>query len=282
MQVYVLENGIKVTGICDFSLEDTCECGQCFRWNRQADGSYLGIAAGKGVRVLQEGDCLFFYGAMIDEFNSLWRHYFDLDSDYAAIRRELCEDEVLRRAAQFAPGIRILRAEAWETLCSFIISQNNNIPRIKGIIERLCAAFGERLEGGGYGFPSAEKLACLKEEDLATLRCGFRDKYILDAARKVAGGELDLEALRYAPIEEARERLQCIKGVGPKVAECVLLYGLHRLEAFPVDVWMKRVMEVLFPQGLPEFAREYAGIAQQYLYHYVRSNPEVLGQRAGA
>lgn len=282
MQVLALENGIKVMNLEDFSLSDTCECGQCFRWNRQEDGSYTGIVVGKSVRVSHDGDNLFFHGATLEEFNFLWRQYFDLDRDYAAIRRQLCEDEVLRQAAEFAPGIRILKAEPWETLCSFIISQNNNIPRIKGIVERLCTLFGERLKDGGYSFPAAERLACLSEEDLAPIRSGFRGKYILDAARKVAGGEIDLEQLQRAPIEEARERLQVIKGVGPKVAECALLYGFHRLEAFPMDVWMKRAMAVLFPQGLPEFARQYAGIAQQYIFYYVRSNPQVLEQKAGA
>ncbi len=281
MRVEALDNCVKVSGLEDFSLVETCECGQCFRWNGQPDGTYIGIAAGKRAQVEQKGDALFFYGVTEEEFEEFWRGYFDLDFDYGAVRRLVCGNEVLRAAAEFAPGIRILRAEPWETLCSFIISQNNNIPRIKGIIERLCSTFGEEIEGGGYSFPGADRLAGLKEEDLAPLRCGFRAGYILDAARKVAEGEIDLEALRLAPIEEARAELQKIRGVGPKVAECVLLYGLHRLEAFPVDVWMKKAMTRLFPEGLPECARPFAGIAQQYLYHYVRNNPEVLEERAG-
>lgn len=144
--------------------------------------------------------------------------------------------------------MRILRQEGFETLISFLFSQNNNVPRIKGIIERLCCSFGDPIGEGLYGFPSPERLAALSEEELAPLRCGWRGAYVLDAARKVASGTVDLKTAASLPMGEARQALQTIKGVGPKVAECVLLYGIGRLEAFPLDVWMKRAMAAIFPR----------------------------------
>ena len=178
----------------------------------------------------------------------------------------------------YAPGIRVLHQPAWEALAAFIMSQNNNVPRIKGIIERLCTAFGDPL-AWGYDFPPPERLAGLGEEDLRVLRCGWRWEYLLDAAEKVASGLLPLDQVAVLPLPEARQALQSIKGVGPKVAECVLLYGMGRLEAFPLDVWMKRAMKILFPGKKPEDFGPYAGIAQQYIFHYCRTHPDEI--RAG-
>ena len=249
----------------DFDLTATLECGQCFRWDKQPDGSYRGIA-GRRVLCITENHL---EEAGKDPF---WRVYFDLDRDYAAIRDELAQvDPILAKAAAFAPGIRILQQDPWEALCSFIISQNNNIPRIKGIVARLCQAFGEKTASGILCFPTPDRLARENEEALACLRCGFRARYILDAARKVAGGQIDLESLRTQPLAKAREQLMTIVGVGPKVADCALLYGLHRLDAFPMDVWMKRAMKEWFPGKQPEDFGPYAGIAQQYLFHYIRT-----------
>jgi N-glycosylase/DNA lyase len=163
-----------------------------------------------------------------------------------------------------------MRQPVFETLITFIISQNNNIPRISGIVERLCDNFGE--DRGGYrDFPSAETLSELSTFDLAPIRAGFRDKYIIDAARNWVDGTVREEFLKTAPLDSARDMLMKIKGVGPKVADCVLLFSANRLETFPKDVWIKRAMESLFPDGLPECAREYAGIAQQYIFHYARN-----------
>ena len=158
-----------------------------------------------------------------------------------------------------------------ELLCSFIISQNNNIPRIKGIIQRLCETLGEPSEEGLFHFPSPQRLAASSLEELAPLRAGFRAKYLLSAARLVTEGKVDLQAIPEMELEKARETLMLIHGVGPKVAECALLYGFHRLEAFPMDVWMKRVMAQWFPDKTPENFGPYAGIAQQYLFHYIRT-----------
>lgn len=278
MEITQLSQGLRLDGVTDFSLADTLSCGQCFRFFPNEDGSFSGVAGVHEARILQEGDTLLFYGATRQEVQDFWKAYLDLDTDYGAIRELLCQDPTLRRAAQYAPGIRILRQGPWEALCSFILSQNNNIKRIQGIIRTLCAQFGEKLPQGGFSFPSARRLAECTLEDLAPLRCGFRAKYVLDAARRVSSWDIDLEALRHAPLDVARAELMRIHGVGPKVAECALLYGLHRLDCFPVDVWISRAMEALFPQGLPQFALPFAGIAQQYLFHYVRTSP-VLEKR---
>ncbi len=255
-----------------FDLANTFECGQCFRWNREPDGAYCGIVRDREVRLIRQDDCIVIENCTEEDFDAIWKSYFDLDTDYGAIRRMLSEKSPsLRRAVDGIDGIRILRQDPWEALCSFILSQNNNIPRIRGIITRLCEGFGEPC-GNGYRFPAADTLAGLTAEELAPLRAGFRAKYILDAARKVASGEVKLTALYTAPIEDCRQQLMTIYGVGSKVAECVLLYGLHRTEAFPVDVWMKKALSGEFSDiSVPELGA-YAGIAQQYIFHYMRIN----------
>lgn len=161
----------------------------------------------------------------------------------------------------------------------FIISQNNNIPRIKGIVERLCRTFGQPLKNDDYGFPSPRDLAGLDESALSPLRCGWRAGYILDAARRVYSGEIKLDEVAAMPIDKARKTLMLIRGVGPKVAECVLLYGMGRYQAFPLDVWMKRAMSNLFPDLSPHSFGKYAGIAQQYIFHYIRCNPDCCTQK---
>ncbi len=269
MDIIYSEGAVHVGGLGDFSLKDTLDCGQCFRWS-ESGGGFDGIVEGRFCHAEQRGDTLLL-STTREDFDALWRDYFDLDRDYAALRREFSTDETLRAALAFAPGIRVLRQRPWETLCSYIISQNNNIKRIKGIIARMCESFGEPLcDGRGYAFPSAGRLATLDEQALAPLRCGFRAKYILDAAEKVASGEIDLAALRDMELDEARRTLMSIRGVGPKVAECTLLYGFGRTECFPIDVWIRRAMSELFPAGLPECAVREAGIAQQYIFHYMR------------
>jgi len=269
-------NIIRVTGVEDISLSDTLCCGQSFRW-REVDGGFRGTAFGKTVTVCKDGEDLLIKGTSREDFDSIWKSYFDLDTDYVAIRRDLSEKHpVLSEAAKFAPGIHILRQEPFEALVSFIISQNNNIKRIEGIVDRLCENFGEKLPEGSYAFPTPEKLATLSEDDLSPLRAGFRNRYILDAARKVASGEISLEECRTLPFSEANAKLMTIVGVGSKVADCVLLYGLHRTEAFPMDVWMKRAMSTLFPGVDPCDFGEYAGVAQQYIFHYSRMHPELF------
>lgn len=249
-----------------FDLNLTLDCGQAFRWT-ESEGKWHGVAYGKPLTVYQENGKIIF-DCNEDDYNTLWRKYFDLDTDYEKIV-SCYDDEYLTQAVKQYCGIRILHQEPWEALCSFIISANNNIPRIKGIIDRLCENFGEEKDGSKL-FPSANTLSNLTVEDLAPLRSGFRAKYIIDAAQKVANGIVDLKKIEENPIEFGREELQKINGVGAKVAECTLLYGFHKLDAFPIDVWVKRIMAELYPNGLPKCTKGTEGIAQQYLFHWRR------------
>ena len=276
MKCFSANDSITITGVRDLDLEQTLDCGQSFRWTKQDDGSFSGVAFGKYVNISLDGTDMIIKNA--DERDrGLWRGYFDLDLDYGKIREGISAiHPVLTEAAKYAPGIRILRQEPYEALCTFIISQNNNIKRIKGIVGRLCESFGGEIEEGVYAFPTAEKLASLTPEDLAPLRAGFRNRYIIDSAKKVASGEVDLDLCRTAGYEAARAELMKITGVGVKVADCTLLFGMHRIEAFPIDVWMKRAMEKLFPGMTAADFGEYAGIAQQYIFHYSRMHPELF------
>ena len=278
MNYEITSRGIEINiGSC-FDLKNTFDCGQCFRWNENPDGSFTGIVKDKCVRIYRDSDKIIIENSSEDDFKNLWENYLDLTVCYDDIRNEIISlDSRLQCAVDSIDGIRILNQEPWEALCSFIISQNNNIPRIKLIVSRLCENFGDEITGG-YTFPSADKIACLSVDDLAPLRSGFRAKYIIDAAQKVSSGEVNLEKMRTAPIDECRKELMTIKGVGPKVAECTLLYGLHRLEAFPIDVWMKKALSTLFSGISPENLGKYAGIAQQYIFHYSRLNPHLVEQ----
>lgn len=262
-----MEKSYKIICPTNFNLGLCLDCGQAFRWSFK-DGIWHGVAFDKYLKVQQTENEIIFYECTEDDFNNIWKNYFDLDLDYEKILLSY-DDEHLKKAISEYNGIRILRQEPWEALCSFIISQNNNIPRIKGIIERLCDTFGEGEEGK-KSFPSAEKIATLSVEDLAPLRAGFRAKYIIDAAQKVTNGEVDFNKIQENSIEFGREELQKIKGVGAKVAECTLLYGFHKIEAFPIDVWVKRIMAEMYPDGLPECTKGTEGIAQQYLFHWRR------------
>ncbi len=261
-----MKNKFEINCPAVFNLGLCLDCGQAFRWTEK-DGEWHGVAFGKALTVSQVENRLVL-DCTKEDFEKVWKNYFDFDCDYEKITKAY-DDKYLKAAVSEYSGIRILRQEPWEALCSFIISQNNNIPRIKGIVERLCDTFGEG-EMGQKSFPSAEMLAKLTVEDLAPLRAGFRAKYIIDAAQKVANGEVDFNRIHESPIDFGREELQKIKGVGAKVAECTLLYGFHKLEAFPIDVWVKRIMSEMYPDGLPECTKGTEGIAQQYLFHWRR------------
>ena len=257
-----------------FDPDTTFDCGQCFRWERQEDGAWQGVAHNRILTVRRQGESILLEGTDSEEFEQIWKRYFDLDRDYSCIKELLCGDGVLEAAIGFAPGMRILRQEPWEALCSFIISQNNNIPRIKGIISRLCESFGDEIAPNRYSFPDAQRIAALSPDELAPLRCGFRAGYITDAAQKVASGAVDLDSLSTMPLDEARAMLKTIKGVGPKVADCALLFGCGRLDCFPVDVWIKRALEHFYPNGFPQEYMQFGGIAQQFLFHYARRCPQ--------
>lgn len=268
-------------GVRNFDLAEILACGQCFRWKQTGEQRFSGIVAGKTCTLSQRGDMLALRGASEEDFSALWREYFDFSRDYGALKTLLRSDPIMSDAAAFSPGLRVLRQPPWETLCSFILSANNNIARISGIVERLCTLLGEPVDNG-CAFPPAERLAVLTPDDLAPIRCGYRAAYLLDAARAVAEGRLSLQPLYTLPLEEARTQLRTVKGVGPKVAECVLLYGFARTECIPVDVWIGRALQSFYPGGMPERFAPVAGLAQQYLFHYVRSCPESLQATAKA
>ena len=254
-------------------LEHIFECGQCFRWSPSPRGGYVGTAYGHATRLWLAEGCLHLL-ASPQEFHDIWRPYFDLDENYEALTAPLCCNDFMGRAVAYGRGLRILRQDPWEALVSFLVSQCNNIPRIRTILHTLCRLYGQPLLLEGetlYAFPSAARIACLSLEDLAPLRAGYRAQYILSAAQAVAGGSLDLEALKTMDTESARQAIQSLRGVGRKVADCFLLFGLHKLDAFPVDTWMKKA-QALYPPGFDQRAfGPLAGLAQQYIFYYARS-----------
>ena len=266
---------IEVTGVSDFDLVKIFECGQCFRWNADENGVYTGVAHGVAAHLRREGTSVFFSGTQ-NEFETVWRDYFDLERDYEEIRKRLCIDGFMKQATEFGAGIRILRQDSWEALCSFILSQCNNIRRIKRIINTLCCEFGDSIEFGDrvyHAFPSAGKLASQCEEGLSALRCGYRAAYVIGAARAVSEGALDLDSLSALSHEGVREALKMLRGVGNKVADCTALFGLGMLDAFPLDVWMKRSVAGQYGTGFdPVVFSPFAGIAQQYIFYYARKN----------
>ncbi|MDR0519910.1 MAG: 8-oxoguanine DNA glycosylase [Clostridiales Family XIII bacterium] len=283
--------------VTDFDVEDIFECGQCFRWRRQPDGSYSGVVEGSFANVSYIPDEKRYNIGQVKIWSNLlaadegarekyWRNYLDLGRDYTKIKRILStEDSVMARAVRIGGGIRVLNQGKWETLISFIISQNNNIPRIQGCIEALCREHGRNigvLKGEPlYSFPSVDRLSVLREEDLGSCRLGYRAKYIADTARAVAlDGGRTLAAAEKMPTDELEQYLLSLPGVGPKVANCVMLFSMKKTEVFPIDVWMRRVMGRVYGMsernmsGMRDYAArnfgEYGGIAQQYLFNYIR------------
>ncbi len=272
---------IKLYNIDHLVLEDTFLCGQCFRWEKDENGVFYGVVGNAAVKAYYHDKNTIYIESSNPDL-VYWSRYLNFSNDYNEIEKKLWQDELLRPCIEMGRGIRILRQELWETIVSFIISANNNIPRIKRIIGKLCEMFGERIEFDGkvfYGFPSPETLAALELEDLKEIRAGFRDKYILDAARRVASGEINLTELEKMNDVDAKKELMKIKGVGSKVADCILLFSLGRYKTFPQDVWIKRILNEIYgveEKEIGAFALEkfgnYGGIAQQYLYYYYAVN----------
>jgi len=274
MKVIKHKNEIEIIDINDFDLKKTFECGQCFRWNADDNGVYTGVAFGRVIK-LRSCENSVFITCSEKDFDSFWYNYFDLNRNYSGIREQLCIDDFMRGATEYGKGIRILRQDKWEALCSFIISQNNNIPRIKSIIDTLCREFGDEISFNGkifHTFPSAGKIATLDTERLSPLRCGYRAEYIIRTAAMVSEGVINLDALADSTPDITRTALKKLHGVGDKVADCVMLFGLHMLDAFPVDVWMKRAVVKHYGTDFdPKIFTPYAGIAQQYIFHYIRN-----------
>lgn len=283
-QKYVLED------INSFELKDIFDCGQCFRWNQQEDGSYIGVFGNNVLKVKKDDNQVVFEGVCEQEIKPTVEKYFDLNRNYEEIKEKLSKiDDNMKTSIEYGKGIRILNQDLWETIISFIISANNNIPRIKGIIERLSKAYGTKMIWRGkdyYTFPTAEQLKDVAVKEYRDLGLGFRDIRLYETTKMVLEKEIDLEKMRKNPNTiEVREELLKLSGVGPKVADCILLFSdLKRFEVFPIDVWVRRVMNDLYikqkdeakvsKKQIEKIAEEkfgnLAGLAQQYLFYWRR------------
>ena len=275
----------EMNAISDFELRDIFECGQCFRWNKEEDGSYTGVIKSGVINVKKEDEKIVFSGQTSEDLEKVCKKYFDLDRNYSEIKEIISiDDENMKKAIKYGNGIRILNQDPWEMLISYIISAANNIPRISKTIENLARKFGKTVNMNGntyYMFPTPEELEKATMEDLRECNLGFRDKYVYNATRMVLDGTLNLEELGQLQYESAKKQLMQVPGVGAKVADCILLFSMGKSEAFPVDTWIKKIMNELYVDSanvnrINQYAAErfgkYAGIAQQYLFYYKREN----------
>ena len=283
-QKYIIKN-------CkSFKVKDIFECGQCFRWNEEPDGSYTGIFGHNVLNVKEEKDIVI-TGICNGDIEDICKYYFDLDRNYEEIKKTLSlVDDNMKESIKYGEGIRILNQNLWEMIISFIISANNNIPRIKGIIERMSAKYGQEIKFRGtsyYTFPTIDELSQASVKDLKDLGLGFRDRYVYETTKKIKEGKINLENLKQEPTNEVRKQLLTLTGVGPKVADCIMLFStLKRFDVFPVDVWVRRVMNDLYihnedetkvnKKQIQEIARDkfgaLEGIAQQYLFYWKRES----------
>lgn len=284
MNIQYKNDNMIISGAEHFSLEQSLFCGQAFRWKRQENG-FFGVALGRAIYAEQKNDMITLFDVEENEGERFIR-YFDLVRDYGAIKKQYAGDPFLRKGMEYARGIRVLRQQPFETLISFIISSNNNVIRISKIIETLCQRYGERI-GEHFDFPTAKVLASLSVQDVKICGAGYRARYIIETAKMVCDG-FDIEGLCDVPYLQARQELTALTGVGPKVAECVALYSLGFTQAFPADVWMKRVLCDVYgytgknDKELRAFVDKkfgkHAGIVQQYLFHYARNNWHDISQ----
>ena len=285
MNIYQHKDEIIIKGIRDFDPTHTFMCGQCFRWEKEEDGSYTGVSHGRVINIRVENDSIVIKNSNMEDVNNIWLNYLDLDRDYSQIKLRYENDIHLKKAMEFGSGIRILNQEVFECLISFIISTQNGIPRIKKIVSGLSQMYGKKIEfceKTYYSFPTAEDMRGITEKDLESLKPGYRAAYIVDAVNKILSGEINLDKISQMNTDDARKELLKIKGVGPKVADCVLLFSCKKTDAFPIDVWVSRIMRNLYCgeetsiNNIQKYARdnfgEFAGMAQQYLFYYAREN----------
>lgn len=288
-EVISLDNNIIIKNIEDFDLKETLECGQCFHFlnTEESDNNYTYLISSfnRGLKIEQKNGDLIFHDTTVDEYNSIWKEYFDLDRDYKSIKKEIGDaSPELRDIIEKNSGIRLLNQDFFETLISFIISQNNQIPRIKKLVNDISEKWGSKSFSyidNIYNFPDAGTMDKVTEEELRELKTGFRAPYIVDAVSKFNSGEINEEELRQADTAECEKKLCIIRGVGNKVANCVMLFSLGKRDSFPIDVWMKRVLEQVYFNG-EEKSKEYlfdfskdkfgslGGYAQQYLFAFAR------------
>lgn len=277
------DGGIVIRNAKDFNIKHTFDCGQCFRWHENDDKSYSGITYGRAVRVSQQGCDIYIKGGKVEDKN-FWINYFDLDRDYGEIKKELSKDATLNDAVKYGDGIRILNQEPFEITVSYIISANNRIPMIMRAVENISKMFGNKIEFDGkeyYSFPDVESLSKATVSELEKCGCGFRAPYIVDTVQKLKSGESSLSDIQRMKTDDAAKELMKLKGIGPKVADCIMLFSMGKYDAFPVDVWVKRVMQYLYLapdvslKKIRDFARDkfgdIAGFAQEYLFYYART-----------
>lgn len=274
-----------------FELDHIFDCGQCFRWSKQEDGSYIGVIGSGVLQVSKNKNNVCFEGVIDGDINSIVYDYFDLGTDYNVFKNELSKiDDNMKKSIEFGSGIRILNQDLWEMIISFIISANNNIPRIKGIIDRISKRVGKRLEWRGkeyYLFPTISEMASLSVADFRELGAGFRDKRLYKTTQMILNGEVSLEFLEKCnDTALIREELLKLDGVGEKVAGCIMLFALKRFDSFPIDVWVRRVMNTLYihnedetkvskkdiNNAANELFGDIRGMAQQYLFYWAREN----------
>ncbi len=287
MNINCKDKNIILEDVTDFDIEQTLECGQCFRFYKIGIKDYIIVAKRKALHISQLNNTITLHNTTIEEYEEIWKNYFDLDRDYKKIKDELLKkDNKLSEAIEVKHGVRILNQDFFETLISFIISQNKQIPHIKQIVETISNKYGEPIaqinEKTYYSFPEVEKLQKVTIEEFRECKVGFRDAYLIDACKMVYNNEIIVNDLEKATTIEAIKKLTTIKGVGDKIANCVVLFGLSKRDAFPIDVWIKRIMENLYfekdtkKEEIMEFAKnqfgEYGGYAQQYLFYYGREN----------
>ncbi len=288
-----MKNVVVIEELKNFDLKQTLECGQIFRYEKISSNSYAVITKNKRIRLTQKpgSTTLMIHDSNISEYEEIWKHYLDMETDYEHIINQVSKDDpYMQKALEYGQGIRILKQDTWEILISFIISQNKAIPHIQQCINNLCEAFGQMVmdkDGESYyAFPTVEELSKATEQEIRDCKVGFRAPYIMDACQKIMDNTVVLEALPAMSTQEAKEVLMKIKGVGEKVAHCVLLFGLGKTDTFPTDVWIKRIMESIYfdhketsNQHIIEFANkkygDYAGYAQQYLFYYGRKTAQL-------
>ncbi|MGL4731431.1 MAG: DNA-3-methyladenine glycosylase family protein [Clostridium sp.] len=284
-EVIEIENAVVLKDVKNFELKDIFDCGQCFRWNKTKENTYIGVAYNRVIEVEKNGEDVIIHNSNLEDFNKIWCEYFDLSRDYTEIKNELRKDPILLESVEFGAGIRILKQEPFEILISFITSANNRIPMIKRAINNISKAYGNEIKYKGetyYSFPTVDELKDVKLDEIENMGVGFRAKYIVDAIEKVYNNVYDLNEIKSLDDDDCHEGLKQFNGVGPKVADCIMLFSMQKYSSFPVDVWVKRAMQhfYLAPDvSLPKiriFARDkfknLAGFAQQYLFYYAREN----------
>lgn len=286
MDIREYDNKIVLEGVKDFNITHIFDCGQCFRWDRQPDGSYTGVVKDKVVNLSQQKDMVTLDNASLTDYDTVWKNYFDMDTDYSDIKACVDVDEIMDEAVAFGSGIRILNQDEWETMISFMISANNRIPMIKKVIENISKSFGNYIctyrDKDYYTFPTAQQLASSPVEKIQECKAGFRSERIKDAAIRFLAEKDKIYSLKDKTYEEGLDYLKTYKGIGDKVANCILLFSMKQFSTFPVDVWVRRVMQTLYvdektnDKEIRRFAEEkfgrYSGYAQQYLFYYAREN----------